>query len=480
MRPLAKLAGVAAATKDLSGKKTKGLVMPHLTRLTLCCVFLLGCTQIKMIRTDVPTSARAAFLPDPQPNTEALLACNTGSPTSPEEVPMWEAYRDYSIGYAEFDDQGWAYQNDAQLKVIRQQIAEDMTQHSTDDYLILVFVHGWHHNAHDNDCNVQEFRQMVRIASDAIKAEIKTGALHTPRRVIGIYAGWRGESVNAAGIRYFTVLDRRNSAERVAKGSVRKLFADLHGLERSQTNPAKVRTVVIGHSFGGLVAFAALSSEMIEGYTLAGIDTKHPCTAAEANTLTGSPSTIWPDGVVLINPAFESSRFEPLHRVLEDRKPCDLPQGPPRLVVPSLIVVTADNDHWTGKYFTIGRSLLTIFEGYDRTDPSATTAERSANLHAIGFNPPYETQTLALIDEKAVVSPNPSTGGTPNSDSPIWVVRAPKSIVDGHTGFLYPHPNKHDPGTPYLANWLMQLYAKDCTAAPQMRGCEVTSQSATP
>jgi pimeloyl-ACP methyl ester carboxylesterase len=448
--------------------------MPHIARLALLCLFLFGCTKIQMIRTEVPASTPSAFLPDPQPDSKALLACNTGSPTTPEKVPMWEPYSEYSIGYAEFDDQGWAYQNDTQLKVIQQRIAADMTQHPTDDYLIMVFVHGWHHNAHDNDCNVQEFRQMVRIASDAIKAAIKAGPLHTPRRVIGIYAGWRGEVVDFAGLRYLTVLDRRNSAERVAKGSVRKLFADLHGLQRSQARPDKVRTVVIGHSFGGLIAFAALSEEMIEGYTLARLNEEHPCTAAEANTLTGSQSTIWPDGVVLINPAFESSRFEPIHRILEERKPCDLSQGEPRLIVPSLIIVTADNDRWTGKYFTMGRSLLTLFEGYDRTDPAATTAERGANLHAIGFNPPYETQTLALVADKPVVSPKPTVSGTSNSDSPIWVVRAPKSIVDGHTGFLYPHPNKHDPGTPYLADWLMQLYAKDCTAGPQMRGCEAT------
>jgi pimeloyl-ACP methyl ester carboxylesterase len=446
--------------------------MAPISRLAFLCLFLFGCTQIKMIRTEPPASASAALLPDPRPDSEALLACNTGSPThkADENLRMWEAYSNYSIGYAEFDDQGWAYQNDTQLKIIQQQIAEDMKNYPGDDYLVMVFVHGWHHNAYDNDCNVQEFRQMVRIASEAIKRSMKT-----QRRVIGIYAGWRGESVDAAAVRYTTVLDRRNSAERVAKGSVRKLFADLHGLERRQTRPDKVRTVVIGHSFGGLIVFAALSEEMIEGYTLAGIDQDHACAAAEANTLTASPSVIWPDGVVLINPAFESSRFEPLHRILEERKPCDL-AGTPQLVVPSLIVVTAENDQWTGKNFTIGRSILSFFEGYDRTDPAATAAERSANLHAIGFNPPYETQTLTLVGDQPVVSPNPTQSGTPNSDSPIWVVRAPKSIVDGHNGFLYPHPSKHDPGTPYLADWLMQLYAKDCTAAPRMKGCEAGGQ----
>jgi pimeloyl-ACP methyl ester carboxylesterase len=436
-----------------------------IAHLALLSFLLLGCTPIKMIRTEPP-----------------LPACVTGGRSKDENLHMWEAYSDYSIGYAEFDDQGWAYRDDAQLKVIEQQMAEDINDpnHRADDYLVLVFVHGWHHNAHDNDCNVQEFRQMVRITSEAIKGAIKAGNLTTPRRVIGIYAGWRGESVDAAGLRYTTVLDRRNSAERVAKGSIRKLFADLHSFERRQPRADKVRTVVIGHSFGGLIVFSALSEGMIDGYTLAGLDQEHhPCTAAEAQALIGQQSAIWPDGVVLINPAFESSRFEPLYRILEERKPCDLvpdKYGKTRMVVPSLIVVTAENDHWTGKYFTIGRSMLTLFEGYDRTEPVATTAERSANLHAIGFNSPYETQTLSLVDGKPVVSPAAKDSGTPNSDSPIWVVKAPSSIVNGHNGFLYPRPTRHDPGTPYLANWLLQIYAKDCTAAPEMHGCAERAQ----
>jgi hypothetical protein len=60
---------------------------------------------------------------------------------------------------------------------------------------------------------------------------------------------------------------------------------------------------------------------------------------------------------------------------------------------------------------------------------------------------------------------------------PVWVVTASKDIVNGHTGFLYARltgTNSNGTGKapePYLANWLLDLYSKDCSAAPEMMNC---------
>jgi len=456
----------------------------------LCCLLLAGCTPIKMIRTEPPTSfvreSDSHALPEPDPQSDVFLKCETGRAKSGENLGMLENYGDYLIGYAEFDDQGWAYDNDRQIDALQQRLSaelNDPTQSET-DFLVMVFIHGWHHNARDNDCNVQEFRQMVRIASAKTKEAIQHHQLVRPRRVIGVYVGWRGESVNAWLLRYTTVIDRRDSAERVAKGSVRKLLADIHDaqldaqMKGAHGRPDKMRTVVIGHSFGGLIAFAALSQGLLNDFTRLDLDRPHPCNAAEAQTLSDKQSPVWPDGLVLINPAFEATRFEPLHRLMARRVPCTPDGGvkPQRLVVPNVLVVTADNDHWTGGAFTAGRAVSTLFEGYDRTNATATANERTANLHAVGFTPPYETHELTLPSNDPltipVAVPLPAHGGTPNTDSPIWVIRAPPSIIEGHSGFLYARPHGAGKPTPYLANWLMALYAKDCAAAPQMTGCQ--------
>ena len=143
---------------------------------------------------------------------------------------MFEDYGSFVLAFAEFDDQGWSYDGDRQLTALRARLEAELKDRAyyDSDFVVVLFVHGWHHNAHDNDCNVQEARQMVRIASEQFDAANKNGQFKRKRRVFGIYVGWRGESVNAAGLRYTTVIDRRDTAEKVAKGSVRQLLADLH------------------------------------------------------------------------------------------------------------------------------------------------------------------------------------------------------------------------------------------------------------
>ena len=449
-----------------------------------------GCTRLQMIRSNVPSpGATRAVLAPPTADTAVFEDCKTGFATSGERREALEVYPDYLIGYAEFDDQGWAYQDDRQVAAVKSLLQAELSDpaHEAADYLVLVFVHGWHHNAHDNDCNVQEFRQMVRIAAGQAKAAIGHG-LTRERRVIGLYVGWRGESVDAAGLRYGTVLDRRNAAERVAKGSVRQLFADIHEAELlvARARPDKLRTVVIGHSFGGLIAHAALSQGLLNDLTREGLDEPHACVNAESAASSVGTLSAWPDGLVLINPAFESSRFEPLHRLVARRVACTPSGAPPmRLVVPNMIVVTADNDHWTGGVFTAGRAVLTLFDGYDHTDAEATRRERRANLHAIGFNEDYRTHVLTLVgagaaDKRAVAHATPTSTGVANTDAPIWVISAPPSIINGHNGFLYARHFRDQAPQPYLAEWLMHLYAKDCSVAPEMVGCAPRETAAGP
>jgi hypothetical protein len=46
--------------------------------------------------------------------------------------------------------------------------------------------------------------------------------------------------------------------------------------------------------------------------------------------------------------------------------------------------------------------------------------------------------------------------------APVWVVRAPPRIIDGHNGFFFaaPDPSSAQPAKqePYLLNWLINLH----------------------
>lgn len=468
------------------------------TRLLTYCAaaaMLAACTAIKPIRTELPPTTKSAAVPAP-PNTnpEEFLECKTGHPHEGENRRIIEDYGNYLIGFAEFDDQGWAYDNDRQINVIKQRVDEELNSPANDskDFLVLVFVHGWHHNAHDNDCNVQEFRQMVQIAADGVESGIQDGWLKTHRKVIGIYIGWRGESVNADLLRYLTAIDRRDVAERVAKGSVRQLFAYLRETQRSaqlkivngEPNTARMRTVVIGHSFGGLIAFSAVSQAMLNDLTETQSQDRY-CDSHDPRINPVDNVTVWPDATVLINPAFEATRYEPFDRLMKARgrlKPCVPPANlRHRLVVPHFIIVTSVSDQWTGWVFTLGRSVSTLFEGYDRTNAAATRRERTANLRVIGRVESYRTHRLDLVptqsrdpqipDRKAVATLVSAITPQNAFETPVWVVTASDAIVHGHDGFLFARVDKGRPPQPYLANWLLGLYDMDCSVAPQTVGC---------
>src|SRR5207253_11373762 len=92
-----------------------------------------------------------------------------------------------------------------------------------------------------------------------------------PHRVVGIYVAWRGKSVQLPEpLISATFWDRKNTALHVAIGESRTLFARLRSFEALQNGdpsiPApekKVLLILMGHSFGGLILFNAISQSLI-------------------------------------------------------------------------------------------------------------------------------------------------------------------------------------------------------------------------
>ncbi|MGP1682839.1 MAG: hypothetical protein ACTS8S_10990, partial [Giesbergeria sp.] len=185
-----------------------------------------GCTRLTEIRTEHVST------PVMKPKSEAALRadCVHGHPAPAELKNSIEDYGDHLVGFVEFDDQGWHYNKGEQMQALLRRMRSDLDdpRYADSGFVALVFVHGWHHNAHDNDCNVNEFREMVRLTGERLKAQ---SAGKPAPRVIGIYVGWRGEAVNAPLLHYASIFDRRFAAEHVAKGSVRELFAELRKLQ---------------------------------------------------------------------------------------------------------------------------------------------------------------------------------------------------------------------------------------------------------
>lgn len=410
-----------------------------------------GCVGLEEIRIHHAPITLAS-----QPDEEWLGDCHPGraDANAPAHARhSLEDYGGYLIGYAEFDDQGWnsgVAGRGGQVQALMD--ALDAEAARNDELLVLVFVHGWHHNAHDNDCNVRQFRTLVK------EAARYTGHPGHARKVVGVYVGWRGESLDAPYMRHATIYTRKITAEHIAKGSVRELFARLKLFETRQRriDDRRVRTVVIGHSFGGLIAFHSLAQSMLEDIVFGNIKCKAQNGLGVVKTESESPSSVaakwsFPDFTILVNPAFEASRYEALFQATLLDGDCSWDQRRPRM-----ITLTADNDVATGVFFPPMRRLATIFERYGAHH---SDDERSANISTVGFVDRYRTHRLreCLVDGRKTVVMQPEYAGPARDPySPLVAARAPKGLLDGHDGFLYSPTENRINFT--LLHFLIDLY----------------------
>jgi hypothetical protein len=320
-----------------------------------------------------------------------------GKPIGSPESACWkrseEERKDYDLLFIEFDDQGWTQGTSAERKQgpdhmdrLLDKLAQLIADNRSTGISLVVFVHGWHHSAEANDDNVREFRSLLR---DVSVIEGDAGR----RRVVGLYVGWRGDSLTTPGLNMLTFWDRKATAEKVAQGSVRELFSRLDTLrdraaKEAPTDPKPVRMLAIGHSFGGLITFESLSGDFINGAVQHRDGRPVPDAAGKCGNAAGYFLRVG-DLVVVANPAFEGARYEAL-RAAAQRVRC-IPDDQ----WPVLITATSDADRATGVAFPIARWFNTLFE----TDPAQ---QREANVQTVGHNDRYTTHKLSVCDPSDV------------------------------------------------------------------------------
>jgi hypothetical protein len=259
--------------------------------------------------------------------------------------------------------------------------------HKAHGISLFLFVHGWQHNASTDDDNVKAFREALSAAALIERASQKH------HRVIGIYVAWRGLSSTWKPFRALSFWERKATALYVAQGSARGLLTRLKGFQRglncqapsdcvageprAGTRP-RVRFIMVGHSFGGLILFNAISGDLVEGLTY-----------REDSGDPGAPAVRFADMVILLNPAFEATRYTPLHRIVtHPDRPFSRYQGP------ILVSVTSTAD-WATRYaFRAGRFVNTIFE------KAASPEERTAIKNTMGHVDLYITHKLTRSAEE--------------------------------------------------------------------------------
>jgi hypothetical protein len=268
----------------------------------------------------------------------------------------------YSLAFVELDDDGYLV-DDKQVESV---MADLRSRVSLADTVVLLYVHGWNHDARDSDDNVACFEELVK-ATAIMQSTYKSADGKTPRGVYGIYVGWPGvvygsEFLNKA----LTYLGRQSAADRVGeRGALVELFTRI-GQLRHEPRSQRTKFVIISHSLGGRLTYRALRPIMQKSIY-------------EPRT---SKTPFVADVAVMVNPALSADDHTVLAKLLEGQSEHDGTQ-------PRFIIATSKSDEvlsgvypWSQKFSSFLRGDYAL--GNDR------------RIVAIGLYEKYFTHSLEL------------------------------------------------------------------------------------
>ncbi|WOJ90615.1 hypothetical protein RZS28_04800 [Methylocapsa polymorpha] len=348
-------------------------------------------------------------------NREALIGIMGNVPHQPPRAVSrrtFDGNLSYDLGIVEFDDQGVCHYR-TQMAAIADKLAEFGEQ----DAIIIVFVHGWKHDARSDDDNLAHFSGVLEAAVRR-EAEVAAESQRTARPVFGVFVGWRGMTlysrrflVDTLSLSQLTFWDRQEAGRRVSTGSIRELLGRLRQYRNRQAKDGSRLLVIVGHSFGGMIVYSAVAQSLIEA----------------AATPQGQVTPSFADLVLLVNPAVEAARYLPVHQLVYERS-ITPPQGLAEAQAPVFVCVTARNDWATGLAFPFGNAFSLL------TEKCKDRRERQALLNTIGHISWMKTHDLSASGAAPVLTPPRDAAGI----SPFWVVQATPDVINGHNDIFRP------------------------------------------
>ena len=339
---------------------------------------LSGCSSNQMYRSQFETC-----------NYQKTGSCSKNA----IQVSAADNANQYHLSFVEYDDQGQLRAR-AQMDAVLDNYRDIAVN---DDVLLTVFVHGWHHSAQPKDDNIASFRGMLELLSKNEQLGSQQQG-RKPRKVLGLYVGWRGDSITLPYVKDLTFWGRKNTAHDVGQQGVTELLLKLEeiinvktGLTPENPPPLNSRLVVIGHSFGGAVLFTSLQKILADRFI-----------ASERGKTFSGNAEGFGDLVVLLNPAFEALRFGALYDLSQEACRGYFPGQ-----LPKLAILTSEADYATKFAFPAGRLFSTLLESHvtltDRhycTKPGKAgmqalpVDEGAADRQTVGHFSPYLTHRL--------------------------------------------------------------------------------------
>lgn len=317
------------------------------------------------------------------PITLLLGSCSYGHKNFKQDDSLLQEPNNFVI---QFNDSGMMWDPavaERALKTIAYQSRHKNT-------IVLLFVHGWHHNAHPNDSNMRDFAKTLAKTQAALQdSPLGEPGPYTQSRtnlttrsdvnVIGVYVGWRGRSLPGL-LDYTTFWGRKKVAETVGKGALYGFLRDLNDIYRERyrarslsANEPFMGMVTFGHSFGGQVVFKAVSEALEE----------------ELQTNSTGPLLGYGDLTVLLNPALEAAQYERIHHFSHQRTY-------PATQTPLLFVLSSEGDSARKFWFPAARFASYVVGG--------TRAQGAFGLwgKALGEYKEHHTHRIDVRDDGSV------------------------------------------------------------------------------
>ena len=210
-----------------------------------------------------------------------LAGCTQNTPFYPDSTasPLNSVRRNaaYDLAFVEFGEQG-SYQDPTQLENARDLIK------NTARPLVVTYVHGWQNNAVSGDAT-----KFANFLQELARSEIVRAA---NLRVVGVYLGWRGQLTKVEVAKELTFFSRKAAAERLASNfDCYDAIATVSETARKYHAADAQYTILLGHSFGGLVVERAVA---------------HAINAEIHGGSTDPAKALPADLILLLNPASDS------------------------------------------------------------------------------------------------------------------------------------------------------------------------------
>ena len=236
--------------------------------------------------------------------------------------------------------------------------------------ILVVFVHGWQHDARSDDENLSAFRVLLNETVDyendtrlaGRRAASCPWGLRRLARVVGFRLGRRRRGRDVLG----PAGGGTAGGGRIGARVVREAAPLPQPPAEERGNPL---LVIVGHSFGGMIVFSALAQSLIQA----------------ASAPVGRVTPEFADLVLLVNPAIEGARYIPIYDLVTSAafKARTTKQ------LPVFICAQAENDQPVGMVFPLGNA------GHAITEATIGDLEKWCVTHALGFVPGFRTHALA-------------------------------------------------------------------------------------